>query len=550
MRHTIRIVEILGQSVAVLSLSTSLAVGNSSASDNRTAAVQGLIDRSQLVGSSQSGSSSSSSSGGSPSVTYSSASPSPKNWSAMGVVADGVTDNTAALNALPASVSIVGDCPAGKAIVVKGRWIWHSNLNISIQAGCTIDSYVTGGGKAPSYAITQADLNYPLTNIYVSGLQISSYHAASEDTILKLWVNNLTLLHWTVTASEGVMVVRGSNQEIAYGKATGTFPATGNPGIRHVGNEPKVATSAGRPANVYIHDNYVQSGDGAYQVCQPLQSLVWTDVSSDDILFQNNVGVSSQSSLILIGQRPQDVGRYTNYGCSNIVFDNVNGSGMNKTVYISSIGASNPVSNITLENSVIDAAGSNRNEGAIQIISEVNGTISKLSFKNYTVRNYAETALMTQGNVTQLSFDHGQIYTPSNGHFPSMVLSDTSQASITNSTIGSHIGDALQIGPNDSAGAQQPVSQVTVTGNVFNGIGNGFAAVRMFNVNLGNVATNTMNSAAGATSATGIFFSSSGPKGPGTTNSAATGNNLSGISGTAKIVFAPNQGNSLQNNQE
>jgi hypothetical protein len=31
----------------------------------------------------------------------------------MGVVADGVTDNTAALNALPANVDIVGDCPAG-----------------------------------------------------------------------------------------------------------------------------------------------------------------------------------------------------------------------------------------------------------------------------------------------------------------------------------------------------------------------------------------------------------------------------------------------------
>lgn len=472
------------------------------------------------------------------------------NWSTLGVVADGVTDNTAALNALPADVNIVGDCPAGKAIVAKSRWLWHSNLNLTIQAGCKIVSYVTGGGTTASYAITQENLEYPLTNVYVTGLQISSYHAANEDIILKLWVNNFTMLHWAVAASGGVMVVRGSNQEIAYGRATGTQPETGNPGIRHVGNEPKVTTSLGRPANVYIHDNYVQSGDAAYQACQPLHPIVWTNVGSDDVLFQNNSGLSASASLILVGQRPQDVGSYTNFSCSNIVFDHVSGSGMNTSVYITSLGASNPVSGVTVKDSVIDAAGRNLNQGVFQIVAEPNGTINNLAFDNDTIRNYTDTALTTLGNVTHLTFSNGNIHTPSNGHFPVIELADSSDATISNSTIASYLGDSVQLGPNGSNATWHPVSRVTITGNTFTGIGNGYAAVRMYNADLSNVTQNVVQSTAGATSALGIYFAASGAAGPGTTNTKAAGNNLIALSGAPKIVFAANQGNSLINNLE
>ncbi|MGA2190027.1 MAG: hypothetical protein ABSH33_15975 [Steroidobacteraceae bacterium] len=419
-----------------------------------------------------------------------------------------------------------------------------------MQSGCRIVSYVTGGGTA-SYAITQADINSPLTDISVDGLEISSYYAANEDIIMRLWVNNFSLLHWTVTASGGVMVIRGSNQEIAYGTATGTFPEIGNPGIRHVGNEPVVPTTAGQPANVYIHDNNIQSGDGTYQACEPLSSTtspVWTNVSSNGMLFQNNVGTSAQSALILIGERPQDVGPFSDWSCSNIVFDNVNGSGMNKSVYISSVGPSNPLSNITLENSVIGAAGANREFGAVEITA-VGGSISALSFENYAIKNYANMALSTVGNVTGLSFDHGAIDPPTTGGTATVVLYDTSKATITNSTIGANRGDALQIGPNE-AGVRHPVSSATISGNVFTNIEDGFAGVRMLNLNEGSVADNTMNSVAGTASSTGVFFSASGPEGPGTTNTAATGNDLMGISGATKIVFVLNQGNNISNNRE
>jgi hypothetical protein len=546
--RTTKILRILGQRVSVPCLSMALAACGGSGGTSSATGAGSLTGAAAIAVSTPSVPSSSSSSGGSVPGGASGGSSAKNDWSTMGVVADGVTDNTAALNVLPANVNIVGDCPAGGAIVLKEPWLWHSNMKIAIQPGCRIVSYVTSGSGA-SYAITQADLTSPLTNIYVDGLQISSYRATSEDIIMRLWVNNFSLLHWTVTASGGVMVIRGSNQEIAYGTATGTYPAIGNPGIRHVGNEPKVPTSAGQPANVYIHDNNIQSGDGTYQACQPLSSRIWTDVSSDDILYQNNVGSSAESALILIGERPQDVGPYSNWSCSNIVFDNVNGFGKNKSVYISSVGPSNPLSNIKFTNSVIDASGYNRRFGAVEITA-VGGVISSLSFEKFSIKNVADMALTTVGSVTGLSFDHGEIDPPTTNGHATVVISDATQASITNSTIGANGGDALQIGPNDNTGVRHSVSEVTIAGNIFNGIGNNFAAVRMYSVSNGYIGENTMNSAAGATSSTGIVFSMSGPGGPGTTNTTAKGNNLSGINGAPKIIFPPNQGNTITDNIE
>ena len=198
-------------------------------------------------------------------------------WSSLGVKADGDTDNSQALNNLPTGVPIIGDCPLGGDIWVNSTWIWKSNMTLNIEAGCQIVSNVSGVG---SYAISQSDVKQPLTNVTVVGLQIRKYASVSTERIMLLWVNNFVLLNWTVTASGGVMFLRGSNQEIAYGKVTGTYPMIGNPGIRHIGNQPSVPTSPGRPANVYIHDNDIQSGDATYQACQPLGTFIWTDVST------------------------------------------------------------------------------------------------------------------------------------------------------------------------------------------------------------------------------------------------------------------------------
>lgn len=474
--------------------------------------------------------------------------PTPSNyWSTMGVVADGVTDNTAALNALPSNMSIVGDCPAGSAIVAKSPWVWHSSLHVSIQPNCPIVSYVTGAGNG-SFAITQSDLANPITDVYIDGLQISSHYAASADRIMQLWVNNFTLLHWTVTASGGVMFLRGSNQEIAYGTVTGTFSADGNPGIRHIGNEPKVPTTVGQPANVYIHDNTIVSGDAAYQACQPLATNLWTNVSSDDILFENNTGQSTASAFINVGEPATALGPFTAWTCSNIVFNNTSGSGFNRVVYIVSGGPSNVVSNITVQDSTLAASSDSHGSVGAFEVSAVGGNISTVSFANVSIKNVDHVALTTFGNVMDFSFDHGSIDPPNNGGSANVVISDTIAAGITNSTIGSNDADAIQVGPNDSTGAPHPASGTKISANVINGIANGFAGIRMLNVNLANITQNSIDSSAGASATTGIVFSANSAAGPGTTNSTATGNNLLGIIGNPTIIFAPNQGNSAIDN--
>ena len=48
-------------------------------------------------------------------------------WSTLGVVDDGRTDNTAALNALPVNTFIEGDCPRGGVVLVQGVWNLRSN---------------------------------------------------------------------------------------------------------------------------------------------------------------------------------------------------------------------------------------------------------------------------------------------------------------------------------------------------------------------------------------------------------------------------------------
>jgi hypothetical protein len=127
-------------------------------------------------------------------------------------------------------------------------------------------------------------------------------------------------------------------------------------------------------------------------------------------------------------------------------------------------------------------------------------------------------------------------------------IADTTDTAITNSAIGSSLGDAIQVGPNDANGIQHPSASIMVSGNTFHGVADGFAAVRMMNTSHGTIAKNTMQSDVGATASTGIYFSAQGSSGPGTTDSTASGNNLQAIAGVP-IVLPPGQGNTAVDNQ-
>jgi len=82
-------------------------------------------------------------------------------WSTLGVVDDGRTDNTAALNALPPATFIIGDCPHGGVVLAQGTWNLQSNLFVQLDAGCEILSNATGTG---SYAVSQLRAFFPHPN--------------------------------------------------------------------------------------------------------------------------------------------------------------------------------------------------------------------------------------------------------------------------------------------------------------------------------------------------------------------------------------------------
>ena len=115
-------------------------------------------------------------------------------WSTLGIVADGRTDNTAALNALPVGVSIDGDCPLGGAVLAQGVWNLRSHLYVRVRAGCEVLSNATGLG---SYAISHLNPEAPLENVTLIGLTVSKTTRAAGDRVLLAYIDNFPLLNWT-----------------------------------------------------------------------------------------------------------------------------------------------------------------------------------------------------------------------------------------------------------------------------------------------------------------------------------------------------------------
>ena len=514
----------------------------------------------------------------------------------LNVVADGQTDNTEALNAIAVyasqnNVKIIGDCPGGQSIVLKSAWIWQSNMNISIDPGCTIQSTLDFKG---SYAISQTDLTTPLSNITVDGLQISSPYKQAR-RIMEAYINNFTLTHWKVTQSGGIFFLRGSNQEIAYGTVTGTYPDAGNPGIRQIGNCldgyckhyrdengdsrlcaqtpcPEVSTTGSKPANVYIHDNNLITGDGCYQACQPLDGTgpgaYWINVGSTDILYRNNSG-HSDTALMLVGEDATP-GETSSWSCSNITFDNVNensadfadGKGSQWGVHIASKGPMNTYSNITIENSTIgNNSGTSGARPVLFVDAIAGGLVSNLKFRNVNIQNVNQVALATFGSVSNLTFDGGVIAAPNIPGSAVIILSeDTSSSNITNNNIVTKNSDGIQIGTDDDVtfvdqkngggqGPNVPSSNINISNNTITGIGNGYAGIRMANLNHGYIFHNTLSSEIRAKSSTGIYFSSDQNAGntenSGTTYTTATRNT---ISTNIPISFASGQGNCATDN--
>ena len=264
-------------------------------------------------------------------------------WSTLGIVDDGVTDNTAALNDLPVGTLIEGDCPRGGVVLAQGVWNLRSHLYVRVQVGCEVLSNATGVG---SYAVSHHDPSAPLTNVTLVGLTISKTTQVAGDRILLAYIDNFLLLNWTFHHHGGAMFLRGSCQEIAGGRSYDDASKVGSPGVRHIGNLPKAVCLRPQPADVWVHDNMIVSGDGAYQACQPLDTSLWVNVGSDDMLWEDNSGGSIASAFILVGLhnvQPQ----HSAWSCTNITFQSMHGTGF-RLIFVQAAASPNFVEGVVL----------------------------------------------------------------------------------------------------------------------------------------------------------------------------------------------------------
>lgn len=459
-------------------------------------------------------------------------------WSSLGVLADGTTDNTAALNALPTGVRITADCAAGSTIRVNSTWLLKSNLDIKFLPGCTIVSYVSGVG---SFAIEQADLTTPITNVTLDGIIVRKSATVSDERILRAYINHFKLLNWDFSVHGGAMFLRGSCQEIAYGRSVSTDLTTGSAGIRHIGNVPKVADACNQPADVWVHDNNIISGDGAYQSCQPLGSALWINVSSDDMLWEANRGRGS--SFALIGTDGQDT--FNDFTCNKIVYRNNYGTGTNYSVLISSNGGA--VSNVTYSSQDFDASDMTSNQGAIYIRGDTGPdapTFSNIVFDRVNVFNTHVQALtidvastLLSGVLTGFEFKNGILDSPTSqtgggAWQPTVAIYGATNVAITNSTIhGSQAVPSVIVGNNDGDVDPRTVTNLVMQGNLIDKVPTNGIGIQLLNVAGASLVGNTIRKVSGATSTTGIKVtaSSSLPGGgtePGTTDATINGNIL------------------------
>ena len=454
-------------------------------------------------------------------------------WSTLGVVADGRTDSTPALNALPPGVPIEGDCPQGAAILAQGVWYLRSQLFLRVQAGCRVLSNATGLG---SYAISQLDPSQPLSNVTLIGLTIAKTTQLAGDRILLAYIDNFQLLNWTFSHHGGAMFLRGSCQEVAGGSSFDAAPEVGSPGIRHIGNLPKAVCLRPQPANVWVHHNSIASGDGAYQACQPLANALWTGVGSDDLLFEANTGASTASAFILVGLHsvpPQ----HSSFTCSNMTFQDMQGSGL-RLIYVQAASAPNLVERVVLRNLQLRVTPHLAYAPAsIQVTAVWGGAVRGVLMDGVHALGTLQVALNETGLLKGVVFTNGALAAPAGGGSggPTVSIEGGASAALTNSLIGAPLaGNGISVALQYAAQGTQ-VLNCTLTGVSADRVG-----IALGSANGSQVLGNAFSPQQGAPRTTGIALSAA------TSNAAVHLNDVRAMA--TGVVCGRGSGNSVSNN--
>jgi hypothetical protein len=372
----------------------------------------------------------------------------------------------------------------------------------------------------------------------------------SQVRVMLVWIDHFKFKQFIIDGSGGLAFIRGSDQEIAYGLLKNTLSAPGNPGIRHFGNEPLVPTSPGMRANVWIHHNNFQAGDGAFQACQPGSNprTFFYGTSTDGLLYEDDVGSSASSALILVNE-PVTPSAATNYRCNNVTFRNVSGSGLWYAL-ISSGNDNSVTNNIVIEGGVYDGARSENHLASIGVGNVTYGGVTStgLNTTNVILRNLKLTNVYNQavravGRIRGFVLENSRIEMPRNSALPLVEVQGTTGSAILDNSLITLGNDALAVGT--AAGPSNVTEQLRIIDNTIGGVRDARAGIRLKNVNSAVVQRNVIAPAVSTTKAVGVSLAVDPD---GTTNSTVTNNNVTAMTNTPPIICALGQGNAVSRN--
>lgn len=302
--------------------------------------------------------------------------------SSLGVKCDGGlvggdTDNTTALQNIQGWQSIILDCKEHGTIYYTGTWHLPDGLQILQNDDTWLESAITTPGVYPIMSTGDVLATKPSTNVKWYGWKLRFRTRTATVRAWFGWFDHFKLIDFWLDNSGGFAFLRGSDQEVAYGRMTNTYPGPGDPGLRQIGNLPKVPNlDAYMPANNWYHHLDFHSGDGSLQVCQPTALVIgkvyvpgayspnWSwNVGTDDILYSDSTVESYNSSAILVSEpgtfynaaTPMPDGTKGGYsttgetwGCSHIHFARITAKGH---WFITSTAGDSPLSDVLIEDS-------------------------------------------------------------------------------------------------------------------------------------------------------------------------------------------------------
>lgn len=503
-------------------------------------------------------------------------------WSTLGVIADSNgtsgngTDNATAINAIDPATNpvVIGDCPAGGGIRIASRWFLKSNLQLYMEPGCKVycDWVTTQVGAG---CMTQANVATPISNVLINGLyfQLIPPFPTYLGKALRFYIDHLTFTNLTLDGFCSGMYVRGSDQEWQFNYLNSPCGAGNNvepmksrnastDAFRHFGNSPKQATTAGRPANVWVHASTIfNSGDGALQVAPACQDgSSFSDLNADDYLYESSYASNGTAGVVLLlGNGAQtSAGLSCTNQITNIVIRSITGASSSGVIKVqNSSGSSTAINGMTISNIVADLSpqSSGSTASPIFIRGYDNAQILNLSISNVTFTGvYGLCIDMSAWPTSNILFDSITCPVPRAGNQPGMVIRATSGVTVRNSTIASRVSNGIQMGPGPTGsgllnrvnGGNFTVQSATIQNNVISNISNNVSGLYLQNATGASVTGNVVTQKSGQTLSIGATLGTASGSLPGATTSTVTGNTMN--TGTGVVCAPPAQGNTVNSN--